>query len=295
MIAEIAVKIQCELGEGPVWSQQHQTICWVDILKGEIHQYDTLRAHLHTLSLHTLIGAIAICKSGRFIAAMQEGLVFVNRLDGKVEIIIHPELSLSKNRFNDGKCDPAGRFWIGTMAIDESSAAGSLYTLDQNFHVERKIANTTISNGMAWSPDEQKFYHIDTPTMKVMAYTYNKKQNQISRPSVVITIGKEDGYPDGMTIDNEGMLWIAHWNGWQVTRWNPETGRKLLDVKLPVANVSSVVFGGTDLQDLYITTARKGLSPQQLEDQPLAGSLFVVKNSGFRGLKAFDFNDQKSN
>lgn len=295
MNADIAVKIKCELGEGPVWCQQLHTICWIDILKGEIHQYDTLRAHLLTLPLHTIIGAIAICKSGRFIAAMQEGLGFVDRLDGKVEIIAHPELSFSENRFNDGKCDPAGRFWIGTMAIDESPSAGSLYTLDQNFHLERKITNTTISNGMAWSPDEQKFYYIDTPTMNVIAYKYNKERNEISRPSVAVTIGKEDGYPDGMTIDNEGMLWIAHWGGWQITRWNPETGRKLLAVKLPVANVSSVVFGGTDLQDLYITTARKGLSHQQLEGQPLAGSLFVVKNSGFRGLKAFAFNDQKSN
>jgi sugar lactone lactonase YvrE len=154
------------------------------------------------------------------------------------------------------------------------------------------IENTTIANGMAWSPDHETLYFIDTPTFEVAAYQYDSATGQISDRRVVITIPKTDGYPDGMTIDCDGMLWIAHWDGWQVTRWNPQTGEKLHHIKLPVSRITSCTFGGENLDDLFITSARKGLSEAELDMQPLAGSLFVIRNCGYQGLPSFQFNNQ---
>jgi len=158
-----------------------------------------------------------------------------------------------------------------------------------SFEISKKIENTTISNGMAWSLDHAVFYFIDTPTMTIVAYDYDKHSGYISNKRIAFTFEENDGYPDGMTIDNEGMLWVAHWNGWQISRWNPVTGKKLFKLPMPVANVTSCTFGGNNLHDLYITTARKGLSPDELNDQPLAGKLFVWRNSGYQGTRAFEY------
>jgi sugar lactone lactonase YvrE len=133
-------------------------------------------------------------------------------------------------------------------------------------------------------------YYIDTPTFEVVAYQFDAITGNISNKKVVIQIPKEDGYPDGMTIDTEGMLWIAHWDGWQVTRWNPFTGVKLSFIPMPVAKITSCCFGGPDLKDLFITSASKGLSEKALLEQPEAGSLFVIRNCGYQGIPAFQFN-----
>ena len=288
-MVEVVVDHVCMLGEGPVWDHERQTICWIDILKGHIHEFNLNDAALKTINTNQLIGSIAICEDGHFLAALKNGLGTVNRDTGEVSIFSSPESHLAENRCNDGKCDPAGRFWIGSMSHLEKPDAGSVYVLDNDGSVNRKITKTTISNGMAWSPDELTFYFIDTPTSKVVAYRYNKESGEITDPEFVITIPLEDGYPDGMTIDEEGMLWIAHWNGWQISRWNPQTGKKLLKLSLPVANVTSCTFGGEDLNDLYITTARKGITETELAKQPLAGTLFVWKNSGYNGIPMVKF------
>ena len=149
----------------------------------------------------------------------------------------------------------------------------------------------TISNGLAWSLDHKVLYYIDTPTLEVVGYDFDMENGNITNKRTIINIPKEEGFPDGMTIDNEGMLWIAHWGGWQVTRWNPSTGKKLSAIKLPVSNVTSCIFGGESMKDLYITSARKGLSVAELEKQPLAGSLFVIKESGFTGVEAYTFKN----
>jgi sugar lactone lactonase YvrE len=289
MVEVVLADHVCMLGEGPVWDAERQVICWIDILKGEIHEFNVSDASLKTISSNQLIGSIAICEDGHFLAALKNGLSTVNRNTGEVNIFSSPEAHLVENRFNDGKCDPAGRFWVGTMSHLEKPDAGSVYVLDIDGSVDKKITNTTISNGMAWSPDEQTFYFIDTPTSQVMAYQYDKESGEINSPEPVITILQEDGYPDGMTIDEDGMLWIAHWNGWQISRWNPKTGEKLLKLPLPVANVTSCTFGGDDLNDLYITTARKDIPEAELLNQPLAGALFVWKNCGYKGMPLVKF------
>jgi sugar lactone lactonase YvrE len=277
------------LAEGPVWDAKRQVICWVDILNGEIHEYSRQHKIHNTISVQQMIGSMAICDNGDFIVALQNGFAFVNRLDGKIKIIADPEASLPNSRFNDGKCDPAGRFWAGTMSLSEDKGAGSLYMLDRDLKYSKKISDVTISNGMSWSRDHKTFYYIDTPTHEVVAYDYSKQTGEISNRRVIIQINERDGFPDGMTIDNEGMLWIAHWNGWQVTRWNAQTGEKLHTIKMPVAKVTSCTFGGKDLDSLYITTAKVELTEEEQKQQPLAGSLFVIDHCGYKGVPAVEF------
>jgi sugar lactone lactonase YvrE len=204
-------------------------------------------------------------------------------------MIANPEGHLPNNRFNDGKCDPAGRFWAGTMSINEEPNTGNVYMLGVDLSFEKKISGVSISNGMAWSADQRTFYYIDTPSFEVAAYSYDKTTGNISNKTTIMKILKEEGNPDGMTIDNEGMLWIAHWDGWQITRRDPQTGEKLLQISLPVSRVTSCCFGGENFADLYITSAREGLSDEDLQKQPLAGSLFVIRNCGYKGIPGFEF------
>jgi sugar lactone lactonase YvrE len=286
---DIVLPHKCLLGEGPVWNAKKKSICWVDILNGIIHQYSPAQKTQKTIPVHQMIGSVAVCSNGNFIAALQNGFAFVDSISGDIKMIADPESHLPGNRFNEGKCDPAGRFWAGTMSLSEEPHAGSVYLLKKDLSVTKKIEAVTISNGMAWSADHQIVYYIDTPTYQVSAFNYDKTTAHISNRRNVINISKEDGYPDGMAIDSEGMLWIAHWDGWQVTRWNPNTGKKLFHIKMPVARVTSCTFGGDDLNDLYITSASTGLTDEEFKKQPLAGSLFVIRNCGFKGMPAVEF------
>lgn len=278
------------LGEGPVWDPHRQVIWWIDILNGKIHEYSpALKTH-RAIWVGQMIGSIALCTTGNFIAALQHGFAFIDRATGVVKMIADPEQHLEGNRFNEGKCDPAGRFWAGTMALSETPGAGSLYVLQKDLQPKKMIADVSISNGMAWSVDHNTFYYIDSPTKEVVAYDYEKSNGHLSNKRTVIKIADEEGFPDGMTMDTEGMLWIGHWNGWQVARWNPFTGEKLFQIKMPVAKVTSCAFGGERLEDLYITTAKVDLTEAELKIQPLAGSLFVVRNCGYTGMPAFEFD-----
>ncbi|HMQ91403.1 MAG TPA: SMP-30/gluconolactonase/LRE family protein [Flavilitoribacter sp.] len=279
------------LGEGPVWDARRQCICWVDILNGQIHEFTPAQNAYRRIQVNDMVGAVALRADGHFIAALKSGLAFVNRDTGAVRMLHDPEVHLPGNRFNDGKCDPAGRFWVGTMALSEEPGAGSLYMIEKDLSTARKIDGVTISNGLAWSPDHKTFYYIDTPTMEVVAYDYDIRTGEITRKRTVITIPENQGFPDGMTIDREGMLWIAHWDGWQVTRWDPRTGKQLLRLPLPVARVTSCTFGGADFRDLYITTAKVDLTEEQLTAQPLAGRLFVVEDCGYQGVEVWTFGD----
>ncbi|PXX30589.1 sugar lactone lactonase YvrE [Arenibacter sp. ARW7G5Y1] len=289
MSPEVVCDKICELGEGPLWDPTRKLICWVDILKGHIHEWSVVSEELNTIQVSQMIGAMAICNDGNYIAAMKNGFGFVNRETGKVDMIANPEEHLPENRFNDGKCDPYGRFWAGTMPIAEDKSSGSLYFLDTSLNVQKKEINIGVSNGLAWSLDHKTMYFIDSPTRQVVGYDYDKESGKLANKRTAIAIAEEDGFPDGMTIDHEGMLWVAHWGGWQVARYDPVTGKKMLSISMPVSQVTSCSFGGDSMEDLYITSARKGLSKVELEKQPLAGSLFVVRNSGHKGFPAHRF------
>jgi sugar lactone lactonase YvrE len=286
---ETVIDHRCLLGEGPVWDPKRKTICWIDILSGIIHQYSPGQRKHNTFEIHQMIGSIAFCTDGNYIAALQNGFAFIDRETGEIKMITDPEAHLPNNRFNEGKCDPAGRFWAGTMAFSELPGSGNLYVMHKDLSEVKKIEDVTVSNGMAWSADYKTFYYIDSPTRRVVAYDYDNPSGHISNKRTIIKIARQEGFPDGMTIDNEGMLWIAHWGGWQVSRWDPKSSEKLCSIKMPVAKVTSCTFGGEDFTDLYITSAKIGLTENELIEQPLAGSLFVLPNSPFKGTSAFEF------
>jgi sugar lactone lactonase YvrE len=289
MQAEVVLPHRCVLGEGSLWDVKRKVILWIDIIRGEIHEYSPqLKGH-RTIAVNQMIGTVAVCTDGNFVVALKNGFGFVNRETGEVTMIANPESGIPGNRFNDGKGDPAGRFWAGTMSHTDEPEKGSLYMFGTDHSVVKKIDKVSISNGMAWSADYKTFYYIDTPTHTVAAYNYDISTGEITGKRIIINVAKEDGSPDGMTIDAKGMLWICHWDGWQITRWNPNTGEKLLSIPMPVARVTCCTFGGDNLEDLYITTASRGLTDEQLANQPLAGSLFVIKNIGYRGVASFEY------
>ena len=278
------------LGEGPVWDAANHTILWVDIMGCAIHALDMKSHALQSISTPSMIGSFALCSDGNIVAALQQGFVFINRNTGEITEIANPEKQLPDNRFNDGKTDPSGRFWAGSMSLTGETGTGSLYMLDCNLTINKKIENVSISNGLCWSLDNRFFYYIDTPTMEVVRFDYDNSTGEISNKTTVISIPAKEGYPDGMTIDSEGMLWIAHWEGWQVARWNPSTGKKINTIQLPVSLVTSICFGGENMDDMFITSARVGLTDEQLAEEPLAGSSFIISNSGFRGFTFPAFN-----
>jgi sugar lactone lactonase YvrE len=174
------------------------------------------------------------------------------------------------------------------MSMTRQAGTANLYCLDTDGTLRHVFGGVTTSNGLDWSPDERTMYYIDTPTLQVAAFDYDAETGAISNRRAIIAFPPGVGRPDGMTLDAEGMLWIAHWDGGRISRWNPADGRQLQEIRLPVARVTSCCFGDSNLDRLYITTARHGLTEDQLRDQPHAGSLFAV-TPGVPGRPAHEY------
>ncbi|MDE3250749.1 MAG: SMP-30/gluconolactonase/LRE family protein [Bacteroidota bacterium] len=287
---ELAFRSDCLLAEGPVWDSRSASLYWVDIEGKCIHHLLVNRGLHRRIAVDSMVGAVVLCTNGDLLGAMHSGLVFINPSSGETTAFAHPEKAFPKNRYNDGKCDPAGRWWIGTMSLTEAPGAGNLYMIDKDGSHVHQLGKLGISNGLAWTADKKTMYFIDTPARIVWAFDYDNDTGRIGNRRVAITVPEKEGYPDGMTIDNEDMLWIAHWDGWQVGRWNPHTGKKLASIPVPAARVTCCTFGGTQLSDLYITTASTGLNTEQLSAQPLAGSVFVAGKTGSTGRDAIRFH-----
>lgn len=286
---EASIKAEYFLSEGPVWDEVHNCLYWVDIFTGNIHKYVSDTAEHSIFNVGQPIGAVALRKSGGLVAAMKDGFYFIDFDSRQTQPITNPEEHLPFNRFNDGKCDAAGRFWAGTMPLSEDNPGGNLYMLDENLQSSLKETGISISNGLAWNSDNTIMYYIDTPTRKIVAYDYDVSTGNISNKRVAIDTTNEQGWPDGMTIDTDGMLWVAFWGGWCVTQYNPHTAEILQKIQLPAAHITCPSFGGETLTDLYVTSARKDLTKDELEKQPFAGSVFVIRNVGTNGLPANRF------
>jgi len=284
LIPEVLIRQECLLGEGPVWDASSNCLYWVNILPGDIHRL-CITTNEHTVfNVNQMVGAVVLRKGGGLVAAMQHGFYYIDFDNKTLQFITDPEEALPGNRFNDGKCDEAGRFWAGTMPFSENEPAGNLYMLDTNLSVSLKVPHVTISNGLAWTADNTTMYYIDTPTRHIVAYDFDVQTGGIANRNIAVDVSHEKGYPDGMTIDSNNMLWVAYYGGWQVVQYNPVTGEALQRIHFPVANITCCTFGGPTLGDMYITTARKELPANELALQPLAGSVFVIKNIGSTGL-----------
>ncbi|WP_281242825.1 SMP-30/gluconolactonase/LRE family protein [Salisediminibacterium halotolerans] len=227
-------------------------------------------------------------ENGGLLLALERGFYFYDLDSNDLTPLGDPEAGIATNRFNDGKCDPAGRFWAGTMALDKAPGNANLYRLNRDHNIEHVLSGVTTSNGLAWDRERALMYYIDTKTKKVQAYDYDDGSGAIANPRTAVTIADGAGSPDGMTIDQEGMLWIALFRGWRVIRVNPATGERLAEIAVPASQVTSCTFGGSSLDELYITTARTGLSEEALKEQPHAGGIFRVQ-PGVSGMPSYTF------
>ena len=290
--AELLLETTALLGEGPIWHQETQQLYWVDIEKRQLHLYTPATGEDNYFDTGERVGTVVPVETGGALVALQDGIYWMGLQDGDKEFIANP--LPDSVRFNDGKCDPLGRLWVGSMHLKGKKGAASLYMMDNNQQIEKKLDGITISNGIIWSLDSKTMYYIDTPTRQVKAYDFEPTSGEISNPRVVINVPEENGAPDGMTIDQEGMLWIGHWGGGMVGRYNPESGELIQKVTVPALNVTACAFGGENLDKLYITTASVGMSEEQLEEYPLAGGLFVVE-PGVKGVPADFYRGLENN
>lgn len=277
------------LGEGAIWSSEDQKLYWVDIEQKLLHSFSAKTLEHESTLFKKKITAIVPTLKGELLITLEDGIYYYKKSTKELNLIhLNPENESTGNRFNDGKCDPAGRFWLGTMGNHESAA---LYRLNIDYTLNTVQTGITNSNGILWSPDKQTMYHIDTPTYEVKAYDFDNNTGQISNPRVIIKVPEYMGYPDGATIDSEGMIWIALWGGYSVSRWNPKTGTLISIITVDSKNVSSCAFGGENLDTLYITTAKIQVTQEALNKHPYSGGLFFVK-PGVTGIKANLFADE---
>ena len=281
MNPELLYDAKAYLGEGPIWDARTQTLYWLDIINKRIYAgADVL------VELDEFIGCIAPHKNGGLILAKRLSFWTFEPASVRPTLLLPLTDEPSNNRFNDGKCDPRGRFIAGTMDMNETDPTGSLYSFDGK-SITKLLGDVTISNGMAWSTDHKTFYYIDTPTREVKAFDYDLETGAIANPRIALYIPEVLGWPDGMTSDMQGNLWIAMWGGAKITKWNPNTGELLEQIPVPAMNVSSCVFGGKNMNELFITSARKGLDEDTLKRYPLTGGVFRLETN-VEGMPTFE-------
>jgi len=276
--ASLVLDLRAGLLEGPVWDP-NGALYFVDIMRGRVHRYDpATRAH-RTIDLAAdavTVGAVALSEKNDLVLAARDGFARVNPRTGAVSKIADVEADRPNQRMNDGKVDPAGRFWAGTMALDETARAGSLYRLDRDGSVRAMLRDVTISNGLDWSPDRETMYYIDSPTRRIDMFDFDAATGAIGNRRTFVPIARQHGIPDGLTVDVDGCVWVALWRGAAVHRYTPYG---ILDtvVNVPTSCPTSCAFGGADLRDLFITTAAMELNERERAEEPLAGGLFVCR------------------
>jgi len=260
---------------------------WVDITEKILHRYDPATTAVKTWKTPFEFGSIALRKDGRsIIAGTRDGFAIYDLESERCEHFATPEEPFPGNRMNDGKCDPAGRFWCGSIheVSDPSQRlpVASMYRVDADRSVQKVRGGIKTSNGFAWSADGRTMYFTDTPTLNILAFDYDVRSGTMGNERVFATVPQGQGRPDGATVDVEGCLWSAHFAGSKVTRYSP-SGEVMLTVEVPAQNVTSCTFGGADMSTLFITTAREDLTEKDLLRQPLAGNIFAY-DAGVAGV-----------
>ena len=286
--AKLVIESNSPLGEGPIWDRKTQVLWWVDILEGLVHRHDPADGANQSWSVEQMIGTIVTAQDGRLVIAAEKGFHWFDPETGNIELIVEPEPDKPQNRFNDGKCDPAGRLWAGTMPISEEGNSGILYCLHPDGKAETKQTGYAIPNGIVWNDEATIMYHIDSPTRQVDAWDYDNSTGSISNRRAVYHVQQEGAFPDGMAMDVEGKIWLALWGGWAVIRFDPVNGEELERIPVPVSRTSACAFGGPNLNTLFITTAKKDITPDELEKEPLAGCVFKT-NPGVCGQPPVSF------
>lgn len=254
--------------EGPLWDEDNQLLYFIAIDDRIIYSLDEKTTEIKAYVTNSPVGAAVLDQKGHIISAEKDGIYFIDIETKKRTLFMQPNED-NRLRYNDGKLDSRGRFFIGTMGYEEDiEGAASLYVVEDG-QAKELLTDLTLSNGIGWSKDNKIFYHIDTPTKKVMKYDYDEKAATLSNERIAVEI-PGDGSPDGMCVDIDDNIWVAEYGGRRICKWNPDTGEQILEIPMPVSNITSCCLGGADKNYLYITTA-------QADDEPLSGGLFKVK------------------
>lgn len=278
------------LGEGSIWNHITQEYLWIDIENGKIYIYHPQKQVIRSITTGQKVGTIVpTTQKNTVLAALQDGIYAVDTVTEKMRLLIKSPYPLEEMRFNDGKCDPLGRFWIGSMSLNGDMYKAVLYSYVQNEDLQPRMQGVTTSNGICWSSDKKQMYYIDTPERWVKAFDFDHKTGNITNGRIIIDFNEINGSPDGMAIDSEGKLWVALWGGASVVRYDPDNGSLLDQIMIPAKNVTSCTFGGKNLDQLFITTARIGMNENDLKEYPESGSVFIV-NPQVSGVENNFFN-----
>ena len=283
MYAELALKLECNVGEGPFWDDVKQDLYFVDIMNKQIKMFSLTSKLVETVQFNQEIGAVFLDQKSNLIVAARDGIFAATR-DGVLDTLLAPiELEDTSIRTNDAKCDAYGRMWVGTMAFDFTPGAAALFSFDSK-DLKKVVPDLTVSNGIGWSLDKKIMYFIDSPTKRVDIFDFDLESGELRNRRPFLLLGDLDAFPDGLTTDEDGGVWVALFGGGEVRRFDSQ-GTLTHIVEIPVKQVTSCCFGGGDMSDLYITTAQNGMDSDSLIREPLAGSLFRVKTS-FKGSKS---------
>ncbi|MCW6510779.1 SMP-30/gluconolactonase/LRE family protein [Lichenifustis flavocetrariae] len=264
-----------KLGEVPVWDVAEQALYWVDIEGRLLQRYEPATGAVERWHFQERVCALALRETGGLVLALASGFAFFDPPTGAIRRLAAPESHLPTNRMNDGKCDRRGRFWAGTMDDGLRAPSGALYRLDPDLSCHRMEGGIGISNSLAWSPDDRVFYFADSLRRTIFAYDFDVATGRLGKRRVFTDCADQPGTPDGSTVDAEGFLWNAQWDGWRLVRYAPD-GRVDRVVLLPVQKPTSCMFGGTDLRTLYVTSAVWDLEGDALAAQPHAGGLLAL-------------------
>ena len=269
-------------GEGPIWRRGR--LFYVDIEGRRICSFDPATGEEAILEAGERVGFVAPRAGGGFVIGGDHGLSFLDPDGGTKTAIADPEPDKKPdNRFNDGKCDPAGRLWAGTISTVKKTGDAALYCLDTQLNLVAKVNGVTNSNGLCWSAGATTFFYIDTPTKQVSAFDYDMGTGEIGNRRTAVDTSEMEGSPDGMTIDENDHLWVAFCRGGTVRCFDPVSGAVLEELKFPVSGVTSCEFGGENLDQLYVTSGQfSGVEEKE------AGRLFLVE-PGVKGVLGFDF------
>ncbi|HEX4985335.1 MAG TPA: SMP-30/gluconolactonase/LRE family protein [Burkholderiales bacterium] len=272
----VLIESRSRIGESPVWHPRENALYWVDVEGGTIHRWHADDGSVHTWDAGEPVGCIGLRRRGGLVGARRSGFFFLDTGSGRFRPIADPEADMPDNRLNDGKVDRRGRFWAGTRNfVDTAQASGALYRLDADLSVHRMETGLRCPNGMAWSPDDGRMYLCDTWARRICVYDFDPERGTISNRRLFRELPDEEGFPDGLTVDAEGCIWNAHYDGWRITRYAPDgTIEKV--VRMPVRNVTSVTFGRKQAGSLFATTSWLRLAGHEQREQLSAGHVFEV-------------------
>lgn len=281
---ELLLDLQSPLCESPVWNSLDSSLYWDDFHDRRIYKYDIGKKDLSYYSLAHKPGSFAFTDRGNIIVAFEKSIGLFDVETKSMFREIQPEKDIIGNHFNDGKCDGVGRFWVGSMTENQIDANARLYAVKPGLEYEIKLEDVRTSNGLCWNMDNTVMYYIDSLKYSVSSFLFDMETGSIYDRKEVVSFSSSEGVPDGMTIDKDGNIWIAHWHGAAISQWDPKCGRCIKKYSVPAYNVTSCCFGGENMDVLFITSARS--STDDLVKYPLSGGIFYLQTdtSGFKSI-----------